>query len=205
MNKDRNISTFDFLQALQKEYICLEIRSKIYISRNDKEYFKKLMDKKKSSILAISKKNSLPNIIESEDEYLQVWKQVVPKYGFPNLIYNIVNVSDKQLKFAYRGTVLKLKEDEIYGVVDKVNFDDNSVDVVMSNNVTRNFLLEDVQRLDHKQTDKYFYYYPNNQFNTKFGQIGTLQSYDMKNEQVFILFNDKSCVPLHSSEISRIL
>lgn len=201
--KDRDISILDFFKALQREYICLEIRSKIYISKNDKDYFRKLMDKKKEAIKVLAGKNDLKNIIEHDEEYLRVWKEIVPKFGFPKLIYNIGKLTDAQLSFPYAGTAVKAGKK--YGMCHKVNFDSNTIDVVMAGDaLPTRFDKKEIKRLDHLESDEYFYYYPFNSFNTTMG-IGILQSYDMNKKEATISFESTMSVTLSKEEISRIL
>lgn len=200
--KDRNISILEFFRALQREFLCLEIRSKIYIG--DKEYFGGLMAKKKSAILAISKKNNLPNIIEDEDENLRVWREIVPKFGFPKLIYNIISNSDVQLSFPYRGTIVKA--DEKIGISNRVNFKDDTVEVILSDvEEPVAFKRKNVRRLGPQETDEFYYYYPNNYFNTKDNGIGKLKSYDLNTKEAVICFEDGSSLILHRDVIARIL
>ncbi len=206
--KTRDISPHDFLQALQKEYICLEIRSKIYLHKNDKDYFRTLMVKKEEAIFKISKKNRLVNIIEDGEEYIRVWQEIVPEFGFPKLIYNIVNVSKKQLEFPYKGTVVKNVINDKVGITQQVNFKENEV-VIQFNDSVATIPFCDTQRLNHKQTDEYFYYYPDNEFQCSFedgNKLGILKSYDLKNKLAEIsLKSAQNLITLHRSKISRIL
>lgn len=201
--KSRHISVFDYLQALQQEYICLEIRSKIYIHKNDREYFKGLMSKKRMSIMTLADKNSLSNIIVDEPEYMRVWKTVVPAYGLPNFIYNIVNVSDKQLTFPYKGTVVEVEGK--CGVTERVNFDDNTVTVLVDGQSVR-FKYDEVRRLNHQDTDEFYYFYPGNRFKASSVsfETGLLHYYDMKKKAAILNF-EGTLLTLQRDEISRIL
>ncbi len=202
--KDRDISMLDFFNALQREFISLEVRAKIYVSKKNKEYFWSLMVKKKSAIVSLSNKNNLPNIINDEDEYLKFWKNMVPKFGFPNLIYNINGLTEDQLKFPYHGSVVQVGER--YGISDHVNFDDNTVDVIVQGDTKpTTFSKFDVKRLPHKETDEYFYYYPGNDFNTKENGIGKLAEYNMVSKIAKINFDGVIQIELPQNEVARIL
>lgn len=204
--ESRHISVYDYLQALQQEYICLEIRSKIYVHKNDRDYFKKLMEKKAQNILALAKKNELACIFDDEAEYMGAWKKIVPEYGMPKFIYNIVNVTDKQLSFPYKGTVVEVIDGGKYGVTERVNFSDNTVTIMLDGQPAR-FGYEQVKRLNHEQTDEFFYYYPNNHFKAQVDgseRVGKLQSYDMKKKTAILNF-DGIVVTLQNDEIRRIL
>lgn len=202
--KDRDISILDFFKALQREFISLEIRSKIYISKKNKEYFWKLMAKKKDSILSLAHKNNLPNVIEDEDEYIVVWKEIVPKFGFPKLIYNIVGLTEDQLKFPYHGSVVKVGSR--YGISHRVNFDDHTVDVILyGEDMPIPFNKVEVERLNHKKTDEYFYYYPGNQFNVSEKGIGLLVGYDIESGLAQIKFESGEIQTVANEFIARIL
>jgi len=204
--ESRHISVYDYLQALQQEYICLEIRNKIYVHKNDRDYFKKLMDKKSDNILALAKKNRLPCIFDDEAEYMGAWNKIVPEYGLPHFIYNIHNVSPKQLEFPYKGTVVQVIGSDKYGVTERVNFNDNTVTVMLNGQPAR-FGYEQVKRLNHKETDEFFYYYPNNHFKAEVDgtvKVGKLHSYDMKKKTAILNF-EGNVVTLQNDEIRRIL
>lgn len=204
--KSRHISTFDFLQALQQEYICLDIRSKIYISKEDRSYFKTLLDKKKGNIQTLAERNDLATIFNDQREYRKQWNRVVPEYGLPNFIYNIANVSEKQLKFPYKGTVVEILSEGRYGITERFNFSDDTVTVMIDGTLHR-YGASDVRRLTHNETDEYFYYYPNNHFKAEIRGVelvGLLQNYDMKKKQAILNF-DGDCITLQAEEIRRVL
>lgn len=201
--KDRDISILDFFNALQREYISLEIRSKIYVSRKTKEYFYKLMAKKKDAIVSLARRNNLPSIIEDEGKYFDLWKDMVPKFGFPKLVYNVGGLSKEQLTFPYKDTAVQVGER--YGLAYRVNFDENTVDVILyGDEKPTTFNRSDVQRLAHRETDEYFYYYPKNQFNTAFG-VGMLTAYNMKTKVANIFLDDQGSLVCHANDIARIL
>lgn len=204
--KSRNISVYDFLQALQQEYICLEIRNKIYVHKDDRNYFRRLMEKKQENIQSLALKNKLTTIFDSKDEYLAVWDTVVPLYGLPKFIYNIVNVSDKQLTFPYKGTAVEILESSKFGVTERVNFNDNSVTILIDG-VPARFSYDQVRRLNHKDTDEFFYFYQNNYFKAMVNgreRVGLLQNYDMKRKSAILNFNGEY-ITLQSDEIRRVL
>lgn len=217
MSKSRDISPYDFLQALQKEYICLEIRWKIYVNRADRDYFKNKMKEKEKSITMLAQKNRLKCIFTSAQEYLSVWRSIVPEYGLPKFIYNIVNVSEKQQKFPYTGTAIQVKVGDSfeYGVSHKVHRPKLYVGNVMETESTVTYytykssdlqvaLLSNVTRLSHEETDEFFYFYPGNKFDTNQSKIGELKKYDLKTKQA-ILDLEGMFVTLRPEDISRIL
>lgn len=86
--EDRKLSIFELFEVLQVEYLVIELRSKIYPSAKDKEYFKEIMVKKKKSILEIAKRNNLRTIFD-DPYYLDfgVRVKVFPVEGPPIFRY----------------------------------------------------------------------------------------------------------------------
>ena len=199
-------SPHDYLLALQKEFICMQIRRKIYVHENDKEYFGKLLIKKQASILTISSNHDINNIFDTEDLYNELWRSIVPNFGMPKFVYNIANVSAKQLSFPYKGTAVKFIQDG------KVYF--GITEMVVKNAVWVNFmgtsLLIDssfVERLNHQETDEFFYYWPNEKFNLNMPDgktIGSLSSYNMITKSAQFLIDGVLSVTFNQGDISRI-
>lgn len=210
MNKDRNISNYEYIQALSREYICLEIRSKIYTHKNDKDYFKALMSKKGIIIQSLCDKNHLDSIFATKKEYNKAWEAIVPEFGFPNFIYNILNVSEEKLKFPFKGTVIKVNNEDIYGVSERVDFKTNDVLIkVYGEIVPKSFPLDSVTRLDHVQTDQYFYYYPDSLFRVKCEEnnvVLKLHYFNFESKTALMIHDDDMTLsPLSIENISRII
>lgn len=66
-SKSRNLSTGEYFEIVQKEYIVAMLRSKIYPSPNDKQYWKRVMDYKKQRIDEIAERNGLKSIFNDEE------------------------------------------------------------------------------------------------------------------------------------------
>ncbi len=210
-HETRNINPVEFLEALQKEFICLDIRSKIYPSKGDRIYFRKLLDTKRETILRIAGRNRLDNIFKQSNEYMRVFHEVVPEYGFPNFIYN-VPLNDHQATFPFSGTALKITLDPhlelspvIYGMTHKVIRETNVIEVILpgSSEIT-SFEMNQVTRLNQQETDRFFYYYPNNPFRTKEGN-GILTWNNFEKGISSIVLNDKKQLSLPNDQIARIL
>lgn len=84
--KSRHLSIIDFLDQLQKEYITADIRSKVSISKNDKEYYRTVMEHKKQKIMDISSRNNLSNIF-SDEQSKEILYTSIHKFGLPNYEY----------------------------------------------------------------------------------------------------------------------
>jgi hypothetical protein len=103
--KDRNISPVEFLKRLQLEYICAEIRKKIYITDSDVSYWNKVMEGKKIKIIDLSTKNFLPTIFNNDEEKIALYKEVYNQQGLPNFIYKNqsteLTLKPNDIKFYY--------------------------------------------------------------------------------------------------------
>lgn len=202
--KDRDISNHDFLQALQKEYICLFIRSKIYVYENDKFYFYKLLSKKKSAIQSLSKKISEKNIFDDELVKNKTYKDIVPEFGFPNFIYNITANKDQQ-KFPYAGTIVRTA-DGLYGISNSVDFENNILSMLdpYSGNVV-SYPMSEVKRISYQLCDEFYYYYPKSTFRVKGNGTGVLQKYDMDTKISTISIDGMISSEFNQIDICRVL
>lgn len=95
-SKSRIIPIYEYFEVLQMEWICADLRLKIYKRIKDKNYYKKVCDGKKIKIESIATKNSLPTIFNDEDLYLELKKRIYRDISFPNFIY--FNNQDKILQ-----------------------------------------------------------------------------------------------------------
>ena len=85
--KTRDLSLYDFFSKLQEEYVCAEVRKKIYTKPKDKGYWQRVMDGKAIKIKDIALRNSLPSIFTSESLKEKVYYRIINKQGFPNFVY----------------------------------------------------------------------------------------------------------------------
>lgn len=131
----RNISTLQYFNVLQMEYILYEIRSKIYPYNKDREKFKGVMEFKKKKIFDISIKNSLKNIFSDS----LLLSEFYDEFMFLFLKDEIGTKKDKyfyyflESDFSYKGQICKIKrydlekqvaDIEILGNIESVNFSD---------------------------------------------------------------------------------
>ena len=82
--KTRNLPISEYFEALQKEYLVMEIRSKIY---RDKQYYYDIMDHKASRIKDIARRNALPCIFDDYAVKSELESIVFGKRGLPNFLY----------------------------------------------------------------------------------------------------------------------
>ena len=59
ISKSRNLSVVELFEILQSEYVVCELRAKIYPLDKHKDYWRDLMEKKRTKIIDIAKKNAL--------------------------------------------------------------------------------------------------------------------------------------------------
>lgn len=179
----------EYLLSLQKEYICLGIRQKIYQMEDDKAYFDGLIAKKREKIISVSKKYGIGNIFSNPYEYRKLYEEIVPDFGFPELVYNIVHVEEKQLTFPYKGTVVTCETPDSYliGVSKKVDFPKDTVLIKLANGSETECPFKSVRRLSHRETDEFYYHYPEVEFRIR-GKDGVfiMKHYDMKRGAAYL-------------------
>lgn len=128
--KDKNQSILEFYEALQLEYFICEIRRKIYISQKDKNYYKKVMDFKRSKIEDLSLKNGIPSIFSNEDIKIEYIKRTYPKCGLPEFIkcYNNTKLAmwtDNDNSHYYsigKDIKIVINDNILIGTLDNVDF-----------------------------------------------------------------------------------
>ena len=97
-NKDRHQSKISFLESLQKEYFECEIKSKIYLKQSDRNYYKRVMEHKKSKILNLSfNMGGVVNIFDSDNEFELVKRSVYPENNLPKF-----DLTDVEIDYYYQ-------------------------------------------------------------------------------------------------------
>jgi hypothetical protein len=125
-------SSDQYIQSLQLEYICYEIRSIIYPSQKDKAYFQKIMQFKKEKIDTFSNKKPVPTIFNSLRERDRLYRLVLPASGFPNfdqISYKnteiLLEFQEKDFKFYYKiGADFQVEQEDRsfkLGVLENIN------------------------------------------------------------------------------------
>lgn len=129
--KSRNLSQYEYLLALQREYIIYKLRSLIYPYKMHKEFFIKIMKKKQDSIVDIAKKYGIPTIIDDKVIFDATVKSVIGESGFPNFEY-LDNVRNEYLRnfdfinYYFRGSDVVIKMDDGRNMPAKVIRTDNT-------------------------------------------------------------------------------
>ena len=211
MSKNRHLSSFDYLEILQEEYICNDIRTKIYIRRADKDHYRRVLESKKKKIQSIAEKNSLSTIFDNEELYKKYWHRVVPIWGIPHFIYN-QSKDVQEDKFPYKGTLVKylIEGQYQYGFTIEVLFEDGLVLITPMNEQeeVQEVHYQDVEKLSAEKNDEFFYYFIGNTFKVYCTEaeieIAVLADVDHdKKEAHFRLTGGNVIKPFN--EISRIL
>lgn len=85
--KSRNLSTLEFLEVLQIEWIVADLRAKIYPKINDKNFWKNVRAGKEATIKKISENNKLPNIFTDSDLLRTIEERVYRDKPYPEFVY----------------------------------------------------------------------------------------------------------------------
>lgn len=94
--KSRNLSTFQFFEILQIEWLVADLRSRIAVKLKDKEHWKNVKEGKKQTIEAIGDRNQLPTIFTDSDFKASLEKRIYTPNTHPNFHYK--DESHKQLQ-----------------------------------------------------------------------------------------------------------
>ena len=82
-NKTRNLSVAEYFLVIQKEYLIAEFRQKIYFSKNDKNYYQRVMNGKREKIEIISKRDRLDNIFNNSAKMEEMRNELFDRLGKP--------------------------------------------------------------------------------------------------------------------------
>lgn len=157
--KSRHISVFEFFKILQLEAIVADIRGKIYYRAKDKNYWKKVFESKKKTVLDIAERNKvnnipLPSIFTDSEMYEEYQKEILGEGGYPSFIYK--NKDDEQnqgyydsINYYQRGSSIACKYlNEIrFGVVESYKPYSSVVSVKLENNLKLELPIKDVTRI----------------------------------------------------------
>lgn len=104
--KSRHLPIYEFFKILQLEAIIADLRSKIYPRTKDKDFWKKVYENKKNTVLDIASRNKVNNLplpsIFTDDEIMDEYKQeIFGDGGFPKFIYKDEEQEYKQGHFDF--------------------------------------------------------------------------------------------------------
>ena len=93
-NKTRNLSVAEYFLVIQKEYLIAEFRKKIYFSKNDKNYYQRVMNGKREKIEIISKRNRLDNIFNNSAKMEEMRNELFDRLGKPKFEMSEIDIDN---------------------------------------------------------------------------------------------------------------
>lgn len=129
--KTRHLSTYNYLQVLQLEYIVAELRRKIYVKKKDKDFYSRVLVGKEKKIRDICLRNSLPSLFTSDEEKSNYYGQVYSKFGYPDFCYrNDEQVQEHKAKdfyyYFYKDSDFKVNEEGNIKIGTLISVDEES-------------------------------------------------------------------------------
>ena len=115
--KTRNLSVAEYFLVIQKEYLIAEFRKKIYFSKNDKNYYQRVMNGKREKIEMISKRNRLDNIFNNATKMEEMRNELFDRLGKPKFEMSQTDIDNYYAignEFSFRGDIW---------ILDQVNSD----------------------------------------------------------------------------------
>ena len=130
-SKTRHLSTYEYLQILQIEYIVAELRKKVYVKKKDRDFYKRVLEGKEKKIKDICLRNSLPSLFEDDTTKAEVYAEVYKAYGYPSFHYkNDEQIQEFKAKdfyyYYYKGADFRVKEGEEVKVGTLVSVDEEN-------------------------------------------------------------------------------
>jgi hypothetical protein len=86
-DKTRNQSLYEYLDALQLEFIQAELRRKIYPKPKDKRFWDRVLEHKEFKVKDIAQRNGLPCIFTDEKIREQYRLKIFNETGIPSFFY----------------------------------------------------------------------------------------------------------------------
>ena len=87
IKKSRDLTIYDYLVALQTEYVVAELRKKISTRSKDKEFYDRVLHHKKDKIEDICSRNNLHSIFTDANESKSIRNKVYKLWGIPTFTY----------------------------------------------------------------------------------------------------------------------
>lgn len=124
--KSRQIGIYQYFEVLQLEWICCELRTRIYKKESDKNYWKRVLEGKRKTIENIAERNKLPTIFDDEDLFLVLKSRIYKDTSYPNFMYKDdiqkASMYDWDLfYYYYKGTTVRYEYygESLIGVITK--------------------------------------------------------------------------------------
>jgi len=85
--KKRGLTIFEYFNTLQLEWICADLRTRIYTRDKDIQYWEFVKQGKKAKIENIASKNTLPTIFDDPQMREEFTRKIYRDKGFPCFLY----------------------------------------------------------------------------------------------------------------------
>jgi hypothetical protein len=143
IRKSRDLTTSEYVEQLQLEYIVAELREKIYPDAKDRAYWSRVMALKREKIENIASRNSIPCIFSKDAPELknEIYRKIYNPIGLPNFIYKDetqrANLRVDDIKFYYFAkSEVKIYEGKelCFGVILTTNLDAELIQIQFKKN-----------------------------------------------------------------------
>lgn len=84
---ERKLSTYQYFEILQVEWLVSDLRCRIYQNEKDKGYWRRVREGKRVKIESIAEKNRLPTIFSDDDLKRDLENRIYNDYSYPNFHY----------------------------------------------------------------------------------------------------------------------
>lgn len=91
---ERKLSTYQYFEILQVEWLVTDLRCRIFTNEKDVAYWRRVREGKRVKIESIAEKNKLPTIFFDDDLKRDLENRIYNDYSYPNFQYK--DESDKQ-------------------------------------------------------------------------------------------------------------
>lgn len=88
---DRKLTTYQYFEILQVEWLVADLRCRIYRDEKDRAYWHRVREGKQVKIENIANKNRLPTILTDEELKRDLEKRIYNDYTYPNFHYKDEN------------------------------------------------------------------------------------------------------------------
>lgn len=85
--ESRKLSTYQYFEVLQIEWLVADLRCRIFTNEKDKAYWRKVREGKKAKIESIADKNRLPTIFSDDDLRREMDNRIYNEFTYPNFHY----------------------------------------------------------------------------------------------------------------------
>lgn len=108
---NKKLSTYQYFEILQVEWLVADLRCRIYTNEKDCAYWNKVRDGKRAKIESIADKNQLPTIFTDLEMKRDLERRIYNDYTYPNFHYR--DESHKQTQGFWDLTYYYNKDSEV--------------------------------------------------------------------------------------------